>query len=168
MQRDRRNNLKIQPISIRLAKTLVDKHHSYQKAPQGGLFAMLCTISSEPIGVVIVGRPVSPAMDNGLTAEIARLTMFSQGNQNAASFLLQRCCHAIRALGYQRVISYVRSPALGTCFIAAGFVCDKTSKATPWHSRKPTNELHTQSVNRYTLNIHNPHSFGEKKTFFRK
>ena len=88
------------------------------------------------VGVAIVGRPVAPKLDDGLTAEITRVC--TDGTRNAASMLYGACRKASRAMGYDRIFTYTLPEEGGASLRAAGFKLDKEDaggSAKMWHNR---------------------------------
>lgn len=88
------------------------------------------------VGVAIVGRPVAPKLDDGLTVEITRVC--TDGTRNAASMLYGACRKAARAMGYDRIFTYTLPEEGGASLRAAGFKLDKEDaggSAKMWHNR---------------------------------
>lgn len=101
-------SLQLRPCSIREASAFVDAIHRHHKAPQGARWAVGATTIEDPtklVGVAIVGNPVARMLDDDYTAEITRLA--SDGTKNACSFLYAACTRAAKALGYQRLLTYI-------------------------------------------------------------
>lgn len=113
-------SLQLQPISLREARAFVGQHHRHHRAPQGGLFALGANDGAEVVGVVIVGRPVSRFLQDGLTAEITRLCVL-EGHPNACSMLYSAAKRAAQALQYRRVITYILADEPGSSLKAAGW-----------------------------------------------
>lgn len=70
-------------------------------------------------GVAIVGRPISRAFDDGLTAEVTRTC--TDGTANANSFLYGACRAAAKAMGYRRIVTYTEDGESGASLKAAAF-----------------------------------------------
>lgn len=139
------------PIGFKAAREFVQSHHRYLAAPRGCLFAIAAFERSTIVAVAIVGRPVSPNQDDGVTAEVSRLCTHNAPG-NTASALLARVVRATRAMGYHRVISYVDSANQGTCFKAANFKATGCRIRERWHGRNfciPANA--TATATRYEL-----------------
>ena len=62
--------LELTPISLAEANAYVSKFHRHHKAVQGHKFSIGCSENGKLVGVVIVGRPVSRHLDNGVTLEV--------------------------------------------------------------------------------------------------
>lgn len=100
--------MNLQPLDIAEAQRFVDLHHRHHHAPLSGKFAIgLNDGHGNVVGAAIVGRPVARAFDNGYTAEITRLCVL-EGYKNACSMLYSACWRAARAMGYRRLITYIR------------------------------------------------------------
>jgi len=112
--------LMLQPITLSEAFIFVEHWHRHLKAPQGGLFAVGCSMNNEVVGVAIVGRPVARMLDNGWTAEVTRLCV-KEDHPHVCSLLYAACWRACRALGYKRLITYILHREKGTSLVAAGW-----------------------------------------------
>lgn len=110
----------LQPITLKEAMRFVNDFHRHHKAPQGGLFAIGLSDGRNVVGVAIVGRPVARMLQNGYTAEVTRLCVL-EGHPNACSKLYSACWRAARAMGYQRLITYILKSETGASLIASGF-----------------------------------------------
>jgi L-amino acid N-acyltransferase YncA len=111
--------LKLQPVTLREARAFVSAHHRHHAAPQGGLFAVACSIGMEVCGVAIIGKPVARMNNDGFTAEVTRLCTL--GHKNACSMLYAAAWRAARALGYRRLLTYILATEPGTSLRAAGW-----------------------------------------------
>lgn len=124
----------IRPISFRKAVAFVNDHHSYLPAPRGCLFCVSAFEDDRITAVVIIGRPSSPQMDDGVTASITRLCC-NEAPKNTASALIRRAVTACKALGYHRFITYVDGEKYGACFRSAMFQPKHTRKRVQWHGK---------------------------------
>jgi hypothetical protein len=77
----------------------------------------------ELIGVVIVGRPIARAQDDGYTAEITRCCVL-ENRRNANSKLYAAALRAAQNMGYRRVITYTLPEESGASLKAVGFTLD--------------------------------------------
>lgn len=109
----------IVPLTLRDARSYVDRVHRHHRAPQGGLFAIGLADGADIVGCVIVGRPVARALDDGWTAEVTRLA--TDGSKNACSMLYAAAWRAARAMGYRRLMTYTLATEPGTSLVAAGW-----------------------------------------------
>ena len=136
-------SLRIVPISLEGANEFVRRLHRHNKPVVGAKFCIAVqhvaafSAQGDPIvGVAIVGRPVAPKLDDGLTAEITRVC--TDGTRNAASVLYGACRKAARAMGYDRIFTYTLPEEGGASLRAAGFKLDKDDaggSAKMWHNR---------------------------------
>lgn len=124
--------LALQPLTLRRANALVQQWHRHHKPVRGCCFAIGCVRgpARELCGAVIVGRPVAPALQDGLTFEVTRLV--TDCTAHAASKLLSAAWRAARAMGCRRMVSYVRADETGTCYRAAGWLPAAHVDGRPW------------------------------------
>ena len=124
------SRLVVTPISISDAREFVRRHHRHHPPPLSGLFA-IAAADEEVRAVVIVGRPVARALQDGYTAEVTRLC--SDGAANACSMLYAAAWRAARAMGYRRLITYVLDTEPGTSLKAAGWRCVGETPGRSWN-----------------------------------
>lgn len=108
----------LRPITIQAAKEYVLKHHRHNRPPVSGLFALSAEHGGVIVGVVIVGRPVAQALQDGVTVEVTRCC--TDGTPHAASFLYGAAKRAAQALGYRRCITYTLQSEAGASLRAVG------------------------------------------------
>jgi hypothetical protein len=141
--------LRIVPVTLETANDFVRRLHRHNKPVVGSKFCVGVEefrvkerMPSGPhgawelAGVAIVGRPVAPKLDDGMTAEITRVC--TDGTRNAASMLYGACRKASRAMGYDRIFTYTLPEEGGASLRAAGFKLDKDDaggSARMWHNR---------------------------------
>lgn len=111
--------MNLEPISLRAARAFVAAVHRHHDAPQGGKFALSAWHNDARVGVAIVGRPVSRALDDGWTAEVIRVA--TDGTPNAGSFLYGAAKRAAQAMGYRRVLTYTLVEESGASLRAVGW-----------------------------------------------
>jgi len=121
------------PIKQKDAKAFVKQYHRHHKPPVGSIFQIACAKDSKIVGVVIVGRPVARALDNGWTVEVTRLT--TDGTKNACSMLYAAAWRVARALGYKRLITYILDSEPGTSLEAAGWKCVGECGGGTWNRK---------------------------------
>lgn len=114
--------LNLQPITLKEAFRFVSNNHRHHKKPTGGLFAIAVNDGERVVGVAIVGRPNARMLQDGWTAEVTRLCVLD-GYKNACSKLYAACWRAARAMGYQRLFTYILKAEPGTSLKAAGWKC---------------------------------------------
>lgn len=130
------------PVSLETAKQAVRDWHSHHDPMLGHMWSTGAVVDwSDLVGVVVVSRPVAPALQNankgtwgGYTAlEVTRLACKGvKGDprtKHVASKLLAAACQSAEARGVYWMISYTRVDEDGVCYRAAGWV--KRKEITP-------------------------------------
>lgn len=118
------------PISIKEANTFVAAHHRHHRPVRGAKFAVAVRDDAAIRGVLIAGRPVARAADDGATLEVVRCC--TDGAANAPSLLYGAARRAAAAMGYTKVITYTLPEEGGASLRAAGYVIDKTTRGGSW------------------------------------
>ena len=137
--------LELTPISLAEANAYVSKFHRHHKAVQGHKFSIGCSENGKLVGVVIVGRPVSRHLDNGVTLEVTRLC--TDGTKNACSMLYGAAARAAKAMGYKKIITYILESESGVSLKAAGWQCFGITGGKQWMGvRKPPVPLYPQEM----------------------
>jgi hypothetical protein len=113
--------IRIVPISLKQAKQAVVDWHAHHDPTVGHLFSIGAEVDDVLIGAVVVGRPVAPALQDGYTWEVTRLSCRG-GDKNVASRLLAAAADASFARGIRVLVSYTRIDEDGACYRAAGWV----------------------------------------------
>ena len=111
--------LTLTTVSLAEANAFVLEHHRHHKPVTGHKFSLGCKMGGRLVGVAIVGRPVSRYLDNGKTLEVNRLC--STGEKNVCSFLYAAAARAAKALGYEKIITYILDSEPGSSLRAAGW-----------------------------------------------
>ena len=86
------------------------------------------------VGVAICGRPVARRLDDGYTLEVNRLC--TDGTPNACSILYAAAYRAARAMGYNKVITYILDTENGSSLKAAGYTCEGRAGGLEWNGAK--------------------------------
>jgi len=107
------------PLNRDEANALVKRWHRHHKPVRSHRFAIGATLEGTVRGGVIVGNPVAASFARQPIAEVTRLV--TDGTPHVASFLLGAARRAALAMGYRRLISYIRADEIGTCYRAAGW-----------------------------------------------
>jgi hypothetical protein len=137
--------LAARPLTLRQANAYVAAHHRHHGPARGMKFAIGAVELEHAeliVGVVIVGRPKARLLDDGLTAEVTRLC--TDGEPNAASFLLGAAWRAARAMGYRRMVSYLLPDELGASYAAAGWRRAAESPGGEWYNPRRTDARFTR------------------------
>lgn len=137
--------LRIVPITLDAANEFVRVLHRHSRPVRGHKFALSVHAKTRMlvdgqewslVGVAIVGRPVAPALDNGIAAEILRCC--TDGTRNACSKLYGAARRAAREMGHEPIYTYTLPHEGGASLRAAGFRLDKENAGGPagdWHNR---------------------------------
>ena len=146
--------LQVVPCDLKTANEFVRRLHRHSRPVVGHKFAVAVAArlpigDARPggagygmhmdciVGVAIVGRPVAPRLDDGKACEITRLC--TDGTPNACSMLYGAARRALRAMGYETIITYTLPEEGGASLRAAGFILDKADAggcAADWHNRR--------------------------------
>lgn len=114
-----RLRLTVVPLSFRQACSFVAQYHRHNKPPRGCKFALgVCDEGGTLRGVVMAGRPVARAYDDGLTIEVNRTA--TDGTSNANSALYGAAWRVAQAMGYRRLITYTQADESGASMRAVG------------------------------------------------
>ena len=144
--------MKVIPITLREANAFVDAYHRHHKATQGCKFSIGLLNGETLCGVAICGRPVSRYLDNGLTLEITRLC--TDGTSNACSKLYSACVRVARAMGYEKVVTYILQSENGSSLRASNFICEGEAGRPMWTGkRKRDNGVPQEMKQRYVFYI---------------
>ncbi len=130
----RRGDIKLYPLSKKQGDKMIRDWHSHHKPPQGWKFGIGARVASgQDLGCVFIGRPSAPALDNGFVWEVTRLcTQGNEADKNLASLLLGAAWNASWPQGVYLLVSYTRVDEDGTCYKAAGWSPQGTTRARGW------------------------------------
>ena len=129
-------NMEIRPITWKLANEYVREHHRHHGTTAGCRFCLAVYEGDELHGVAICGRPVSRMLDDGRTLEINRLC--TDGTWNACSMLYGACTRVAKAMGYQKVITYILQSENGASLRASNFTCEGAAGGVKWNGKRDT------------------------------
>lgn len=115
------------PVTLDTAQRFVAMWHRHHQPPIGHKFSIGLqandrgTEDGAPVlvGVIIVGRPVAAAFDNGWTLEVVRSC--TDGTPNANSMLYAAAWRTASGLGYRRLVTYTQSGESGASLRGAGW-----------------------------------------------
>lgn len=133
----------ILPATLEEANAFVLQYHRHHPPVQGHKFslALASVASGEIVGVAIIGRPVARALDTGLSLEVTRLA--TDGTLHACSALYAAAWRATRALGYNRLGTYILASEPGTTLRAAGWrLVGQTTGDTGDRRGRPRVDVH--------------------------
>ena len=115
--------LTLTPINLKTANAFVQQYHRHHKPTRGHKFSIGVSENGALVGVAICGRPVARRLDDGYTLEVNCLC--TDGTPNAA-----------RAMGYNKVITYILDTENGASLRAAGYTCEGRAGGLEWNGAK--------------------------------
>lgn len=119
----------------------VKQLHRHHKPVPGHKFSIGLSDGETLRGVVIVGRPVARASDNGWTLEVNRLC--TDGVKNGCSMLYGAAWRAVKAMGYRRLITYTLPSEGGASLRAAGWRLIGAAGGGSWNCpSRPREDTH--------------------------
>ena len=119
---EQKPKLKLTPLAIKEANEFILKHHRHHKEARGHKFSIGVVAEGSLVGAAIISRPIARALDYRRIAEITRLA--TDGTYNACSILYAAAARAAKAMGYERIQTYILETEPGTSLKAAGWDCD--------------------------------------------
>jgi hypothetical protein len=123
-------SLTLRPISLAAANAYVTEFHRHHPKTQGHKFSISVYEGDNIAGVVIVGRPIARALDDGFTAEVVRLC--TNGIKNGCSILYAAAARACAAMGYTKIITYILQEESGISLKASGWISEGTAGGGSW------------------------------------
>lgn len=134
--------LAVVPCELAEANAFVKAHHRHHRPVVGHKFSIaIADDLAEIRGVAIVGRPVARNLDDGLTLEVTRCC--TDGVPNGCSMLYAACWRAAKAMGYERLGTYILASETGTSLRAAGWSeVGRTSGGSWPRGERPRVDLH--------------------------
>ena len=123
--------MKAKPLTQRQASEFIAQHHRHHKPARGDIFRIGAEVDDRLIGVIQCGRPSARALQDGKTLEATRLC--TDGTRNACSFLYSRAAKAAKALGYERLVTYILDCETGASLKAAGWKFDGVTRGGSWN-----------------------------------
>jgi hypothetical protein len=133
--------LTIVPCDLARANAFVRRFHRHHQPMPTHKFSLAVHDESSLVrGVAIVMRPAARLLDNGYTAEVARLA--TDGCPNACSALYGAAWRAARAMGYRRMTTYILDSEAGVSLRAAGWRFALHSGGGTWD--RPSRPHHDQ------------------------
>ncbi len=146
-------SLYVVPCTIRQANAYVKLLHRHNKPVTGTRLVFAAADSTGTIhGVVLVGRPVSRHLDDGMTLEINRVC--TDGYKNAGSFLIAAAWKAAQAIGYQRLITYTLPVEGGASLRAVGWQNTPRKINHQWNCQsRPRDEQDIYLMDKYRWEV---------------
>lgn len=124
--------LRVVPAELLEANALVTSWHRHHQPAQGHRFS-LAAVDDAGVwhGAVIVGRPVARlAGSPRAVLEVVRLV--TDGTPNVCSLLYSAAARAGKAMGYERIQTYILDEERGTSLRASGWTCEGAAGGGQW------------------------------------
>lgn len=131
--------MKLVPLKRKEAQAFINQHHRHHKASIGDVFRIGLEIDNELAGCVMVGRPVSRHLDDGMTLEVNRCCVLPD-IKNACSRLYGAAARAAKALGYTKIITYTLQFESGSSLRAVGWRPEGEVKGALWDCKSRPRE----------------------------
>ena len=148
--------LHVVPIELAEANKAIAAWHRHHKPAVGHRFSLGCVNTHNVlVGVAIVGRPVARLAGHP-TQVLEVIRVATDGTPNACSALYGAAARAARAMGYNKIQTYILDTELGTSLRAAGWVDEGVAGGGQWRHTdgKPRRtDQPTNKKRRYALNI---------------
>lgn len=125
--------MRLVPLSLRQANALVEQLHRHHKPARGGRFFSGCMVEDRLVGAAIVSRPVGREIDQWKVAEVVRLV--TDGTPNACSFLYGATARIAKAMGFERIQTYILASEPGTSLKAAGWTFSHMTDGRNWNTK---------------------------------
>lgn len=125
-------SLRVVPLELSEANALVAGWHRHHQPVQGHRFS-LGVVDSDGVlhGACVVGRPVARlAGSPRAVAEVTRLV--TDGTRNACSMLYAAAARACKAMGFERIQTYILDDEPGTSLKASGWAYEGTAGGGQW------------------------------------
>lgn len=147
--------LKVVPLELAEANELVARWHRHHQPVVAHRFS-LGIIDEDGLlhGACIVSKPVARlAGDKRCVLEVLRLVV--DGTPNCCSALYAAAARAGKAMGYERIQTYILDQETGTSLKASGWVCEGTAGGGDWSrpSRPRTNKHPVSLKQRWALTL---------------
>jgi hypothetical protein len=124
-------SLRARPATLKEANEFIGTFHRHHKAVQGHKFSIAAEVDKKIVGYVVCGRPVARMVDHTIVAEVTRLV--TDGSKNVCSFLYSAAARAAKAMGYDKIQTYILEEEPGTSLIAAGWTLEAVTSGGNWN-----------------------------------
>ena len=118
-------------LELKEANDLVLQLHRHHKPVVGHRFSIGVRDGDVLVGAAIIGRPVSRELDFKAIVEVTRLV--TDGTEHACSFLYGAAARAAKALGYQKIQTYILRSEPGTSLRASGWEYELDTVGGDWN-----------------------------------
>ena len=124
--------LRVVPIELDEANTLVAAWHRHHQPVQGHRFSLGLIDEGVLRGACVVGRPVARLAGHPrAVVEVTRLV--TDGAKNGCSMLYGAAARAAKAMGFERIQTYILDSEQGTSLRAAGWDYEGVAGGGQWH-----------------------------------
>jgi hypothetical protein len=128
--------LRVHPLTLKQLNATVTALHRHHKPVRGHRFSLGVSVGDQVVGACSVGRPVARGCDPYLTAEVTRLV--TDGTKNACSILYAASARACKAMGFNKIQTYILETELGTSLTASGWSLEAVTAGGAWkHTSGP-------------------------------
>ena len=127
---ERRRPVRIVPLTLKAANEYVEREHRHHKRVLSHRFSIGAVIDGRLVGAAIVGRPVARGTNQYGVAEVTRLV--TDGSYNACSALYAAAARAARAMGFEKIQTFILEEEPGTSLKASGWEFESTSDGGSW------------------------------------
>lgn len=118
-------------MELKDANIFVGLYHRHHNPVQGHRFSIGAVDENSIIhGVAIVGRPVARKINPHLVLEVTRLC--TDGTPNACSFLYSAAARVGKALGYQKIQTYILDSETGSSLMASNWKYVGITQGRAW------------------------------------
>lgn len=125
-----RHALQATHVELSEANAFILAQHRHHGRIQGHRFSLGASLSGRLVGVIVVGRPVGGTHQRDWV-EVTRCC--TDGTPNACSLLYSAAARAAKALGFERIQTYVLKAETGASLRASGWRFDRLSHPAGWH-----------------------------------
>ena len=124
------SRIRIVPLELADANAFVAAYHRHHQPVVGHRFSLGAIADGKLVGAVIVGRPVARLINQRTVLEVTRLV--ADGTPNACSALYGAAARAGKAMGYERIHTYILDSETGVSLRAAGWRSDGFTNGDTW------------------------------------
>ena len=134
--------MKLIHVELKVANQFIEEHHRHHRSIVGHRFSLGATNKDgQLVGVAIVGRPVARMTDSKRVVEVTRLC--TDGTKQACSFLYGASARAARALGYEKIQTFILADESGVSLRASGWVMTGLCGGGSWSRKsRPRTDMH--------------------------
>lgn len=124
-------SLRVVPFELDEANALVARWHRHHVPAVGHRFSLgVVDDNGEAHGAAICGRPVARRVSPRRVLDVNRLV--TDGTYNACSILYAAAARAGKAMGYERIQTYILDSETGVSLRAAGWVYEGPAGGGQW------------------------------------